>query len=49
MQNCGVATSFVTWAESLSTQKDRIWVLGKDLFFLFSMFDLHVILGQKQD
>ena len=33
MQNCGMATSFVTWAESWSTQKDRIWV--KTYFFIF--------------
>ena len=26
MQNCGIAPLFVTWAESLSTQKGRIWV-----------------------
>ena len=36
MQNCSMATSFVSWAESLSTQKDRIWV--KTYFFLFFMF-----------
>ena len=28
-----MATSFVTWAESLSTQKDKIWV--KTYFFIF--------------
>ena len=34
MQNCGMATSFVTWAESLSSQKDRIWV--KTFFYVWS-------------
>ena len=36
MQNCSMATSFVTWAESLSTRKDRIWV--KTYFFFFLCF-----------
>ena len=34
MQNCGITSLFVTWAESLSPQKDRIWV--KIVFFWFS-------------
>ena len=39
MQNCGMATHFVTWAEGLSTE-----AVGEDLFF-----GLHLILGQKPD
>ena len=38
MQNCGMPPPppFVTWAESLSTQKDRIWV--KTFFFGLHLF-----------
>ena len=31
-----MATSFVTWAESLSTPKDRIWL--KTYFFIFYLW-----------
>ena len=35
---------FVTWAESLSSQTDRIWV---KTFFFWVLFGLHLILGRK--
>ena len=42
MQNCNMASPFVTWAKGLSTQ-----TVGEDLFFCF--FGLHLILGRKTD
>ena len=56
MQNCGMAPFFVTWAESLSTLTDGIWVknflLGQNRTkFEWRLFclGLHLILCRKTD